>query len=81
MCVADLITPCDQIRQDFNGAVPKLLEKVVCEQVSEYLESNKLLPDNQHGFRQKRSTMPAWADIQQDWAIKTESKEMKGVLL
>ena len=25
--------------------------------------------------------MPAWADIQQDWAIKTESKEKKGVLL
>ena len=26
--MADLIPPCDQIRQDFNGAVPKLLEKL-----------------------------------------------------
>ena len=62
-------------------AASKLLEKVICEQVSEYLESNKLPPDNQHGFRQKRSTMSAWADIQQDWATKTEAKEKTGVLL
>ena len=50
-------------------AASKLLEKVVCLQESDYLESNKLLPENQHGFRQKRSTTSAWADIQQDWAI------------
>ena len=62
-------------------AASKLLEKVICEQVSEYLETNNLLPVNQHGFRQKRSTMTAWADIQQDWATKTESKEKTGVLL
>ena len=62
-------------------AASKLLEKVVCEQVSVYLESNNLLPENQHGFCQKRSTMSAWADIQQDWAVKTEAKEKTGILL
>ena len=56
-------------------AASKLLEKVVCLQVSDYVESNKLLPENQHGFRKKRSTMSAWADIQQDWAFKSEAKE------
>ena len=45
------------------------------------MEENKLLPENQHGFRAKRSTMTAWADIQQDWALNTENKEITGVLL
>ena len=40
-------------------AASKLLEKVICKQVTVYLETNKLLPENQHGFRQKRSTMSA----------------------
>ena len=40
-----------------------------------------MLPDNQHSFRPRRSTMSAWSDIQQDWAIKTELKEKTGVLL
>jgi len=32
----------------------KVLEKIVCDQVTHYMESHKLLPENQHGFRQKR---------------------------
>ena len=40
-------------------------------QMTQYLESNKL-PNNQHVFRSKRSTMSAWETIQQDWATKTE---------
>lgn len=34
----------------------KILEKVVYSQLVSYLESNNLLPDNQFGFRSKRST-------------------------
>ena len=41
----------------------KPLEMAVCEQMTDFLESNKLLPENQHGFRSKRSTMSAWAQI------------------
>ena len=59
----------------------KLLEMIVCEQTTKYMEDNKFLPENQHGFRAKRSTMTAWANIQQEWAINTESKQMTGVML
>ena len=46
----------------------KLLETIVCSQMTDYLEDNHLLPQNQHGFRSKRSTMSAWESIQQEWA-------------
>jgi retron-type reverse transcriptase len=59
----------------------KVLEIVVCSQLSDYLETNKLLPDNQHGFRPKRSTMTAWQEIQLDWALNTEQNMVTGVLL
>ena len=62
-------------------AASKVLEIVVCSQLSEYLESNNLLPSNQHGFRPRRSTMTAWQEIQLDWASKCESNLVTGVLL
>ena len=62
-------------------AASKVLEIVVCTQLSEYLEKNSLLPKNQHGFRPKRSTMTAWQEIQLDWAVKTEQNLVTGVLL
>ena len=42
---------------------------------------HKLLPENQHGFRAKRSTMTAWANIQQEWAQNTEKNQTTGVML
>ena len=59
----------------------KVLEKIVCEQTTEYMEKNKLFPENQHGFRKNRSTMTALAAVQQRWVEKTESKEVTGILL
>ena len=53
----------------------KLLERIVCEQTTKYME------ENQHGFRAKRSTMTAWANIQQDWAQNTEEKQITGIIL
>ena len=41
------------------------------------METNKLLPDSQHGFREKRSTMMALSEIQHDW-IKNNEEEKKG---
>ena len=58
-------------------AASKILEIVICSQLSDYLESNKLLPSNQHGFRPRRSTMTAWQEIQLDWAMKTEKDLIK----
>ena len=42
----------------------KILENVVSQQVTDYMESNKFLPENQHGFRALRSTMSALSVIQ-----------------
>ena len=44
-------------------------------------ETNNLLPESQHGFRKKRSTMTAWAQIQQEWAKNTNEDKITGVLL
>ena len=37
-------------------AAGKLLESIVCDQVSNFMESQGLIPETQHGFRTKRST-------------------------
>ena len=62
-------------------AAAKLLEKVACEQVSNDMESNNLLPKSQHGFRARRSTMTALSEVQKQWADNTESKEKTGILM
>ena len=59
----------------------KLLELLVCNQTTSYMEENGLLPKSQHGFRAQRSTMSALAEVQQKWALNTESKEVTGILL
>ena len=45
------------------------------------MEKNDLLPENQHGFRQNRSTMSAHANIQHEWNSNSEKKLITGVLL
>ena len=62
-------------------AASKLLEMLVCDQTTHFLESNKLLPENQHGFRAKKSTMTAWANLQRDWTNNTDDKMVTGILL
>ena len=54
---------------------------VVYSQMSEYLELNNLLQNNQHGFRPGCSTMTAWEDIQQEWAMKTKQGDVTGILV
>ena len=34
-------------------------EMIVCQQITKHIESNNLLPNSQHGSREKRSTMTA----------------------
>ena len=55
------------------SAASKLLEKIVSDQVSVFFESNKVLPDNQHDFCLRRSTMTPLADIHKDRAINSEN--------
>ena len=63
------------------SVLSKVLEKVVCNQITNYMEKNDLLPPNQHGFRAGRSTMTALTAIQQEWANNTAEKFITGVLL
>ena len=53
-------------------AAAKLLEMIVNYQTSQFLESNNFLPQNDHGFRAYRSTMTAWAELQQKWASNSD---------
>ena len=48
----------------------KVLEKIVCMQITEFIEKNPLLLENQHGFRARRSTMTAHTNMQSDWIKK-----------
>ena len=62
-------------------AASKLLELIVCQQTTHFVETEGILPPNQHGFRAKHSTMSAWADMQNTWSKSTESKDITGILL
>ena len=59
----------------------KVLEKIIFKQITKFMEDNKLLPPNQHGFRERRSTMTALSAIQQEWAENTANKFITRVLL
>ena len=59
----------------------KVMERIVCDQVTRFFEVHGLLPDNQHGFRAKRSTMTALAAMQEDWVKNWDNREMTGILL
>ena len=63
------------------SVLSKVLEKIVCDQITNYMEKNKLLPQNQHGFRAGRSTMSALSAVQQEWAINNSEKKITGVML
>ena len=62
-------------------AASKVLEKVVCEQLTRFVEVHKLLPNNQHGFRAQRSTMTALTAMQTEWMKNTEDGLLTGVLV
>ena len=52
------------------SVLSKVIEKIVCSQITKFMEDNGHLPQNQHGFRAGRSTMTALSAIQQEWAEK-----------
>jgi hypothetical protein len=59
----------------------KVLEKIVCDQVTHYMEIHGLLSENQHRFCSKRSTMTALSSMQQEWIENSENKLKTGILL
>ncbi len=62
-------------------AASKVLEKVVCQQLTRFIEVQKLLPNNQHGFRENRSTMTALSSMQKEWIKNSEEGLMTGILV
>ena len=56
------------------SVLSKVLEKIICDQITKFMENNNLLPPNQHGFREGRSTMTALSAVQQEWAENTANK-------
>ena len=63
------------------NATSKILEKIVCIQITKHMESNHLLSNNQHGFRAMRSTMTALTAMQREWVRSTEDGLITGVLI
>ena len=59
----------------------KVMEKIIWEQVTNFIEENNILPKNQHGFRKLRSTMTAHANMQQDWIQNKEEGNKTGILI
>ena len=62
-------------------AASKVLEAVVCEQLTRHAEVHQLLPNNQHGFRTQRSTMTALSAMQKEWIKNTEEGLTTGILV
>ena len=62
-------------------AASKVMEKVVCEQLTRFAEVHEILPNCQHGFRAQRSTMTALSSMQREWISNTEDGLTTGVLV
>ena len=59
----------------------KILERIVFIQVIEYLEENKLLHSNHHGFRSHHNTTTALVSMYDSWIEDLEKKEYSGVCM
>ena len=55
-----------------------VLEKLVCEQITRFMEIHNT--NNQQGFREKRSTMTALSAMQRKWMENLENGIMTGIL-
>ena len=59
----------------------KLLEKVIFQQIVEYLDRNKLLNPNHHGCRSGHNTGTALIQIHDQWVEEVEAGQMVGVMM
>lgn len=54
--------------------IEKIMETIVLNQVTSFLESNKIICDNQHGFRKNHSTQSALISLLDKWIGYVEKK-------
>ena len=59
----------------------KILEKIVYEQMYEYLTKNKIFHPNLHGYRKNRSTQTALLAMYDRWVRAASNKQVSGVVL
>ena len=61
--------------------ISKILEKVVFCQIVQYMEENKLLHPNHHGFRSGHSTETCLIQLYDRWVAALEEKSLTGVCM
>ena len=59
----------------------KILEKIVYDQIQDYLSNNKLITSCQHAYRPGHSTSTALAQMTDDWLKKMDEKRLVGTVL
>ena len=59
----------------------KVLERVIFEQMINYLENNKLLHHSHHGFRASHSTLTALVEMYDQWTEALEKDEATAVVM
>jgi hypothetical protein len=62
------------------SAVAKILEKLISHQLSNYLESNIILVNQQSGFRKKHSTVTSLLSVTNEWYLNMNKGYPNGVV-
>ena len=62
------------------SVVAKIFEKLIFEQLYEYLNNNNLITASQSGFRSLLSTLTALIEATDKWSINIDNKLLNGVI-
>ena len=77
----DLLIPKNYRPVALLPILSKILEKVVFQQIVEYLDSNKLLSPLHHGCRSVHNTATALIQMYDQWVEEVEAGQMVGVMM
>ena len=78
---SDKKTLCDNYRPiSVISVVPKIFEKVVCEQLTKYLDQYQIITKFQSGFRANHSTETLLLQITNNWLANMDTGLINGVL-
>ena len=61
--------------------ISKILERVIFQQITDYMESNYLLHPSHHGFRSGRSTVTALLEMHDLWIEAFDKKEITATMM